>query len=501
MNGYENDHGGLTAAVRRCADVLDVNGRGVNPQEILERIRQMQDELWSPAAVAESSWGRWFAAARLRLLGRELNRVDSLLGQVGRLAMPRYVPSGRPGLLYITHFDVFSRNGGAARVLGLGKALSAKYDVRIISLVGPTRSPEIVVAAPGCRVCFIPLTSAFVKEVEALRPRFGGASESLAFTRHHELIPLLREWIERFVEDAQVCILNQPYLVGLWQSIGRRPPLVYDTPEVNSFFIRRLADGCPGVDEASAWQEEVERAVLNEASLITMVSVADRDELVKLRGGRFAARIRLVPNGIDVAETFFAPPGVGLGLRQNCGLTREAALFIGAPRYRPNEEAIRFMARQLAPRLRELLFVVVGVRSGDVPSLGPLPENIVFTGRLTERDKKAVMALCSYGLAPLEFDTGSSLKTVDYLAAGKVMVSTRFGLRGFDELAAHVRVADLDDFATVLEKAVGETRNDRSGVDARCAAARKAVADRFDWNVITQQLLAGLPELPVQTGR
>lgn len=495
MNRFDNDHDGLATAVQRCAEMLDAKGRGATPQEILERIRQMQDELWQCPVESGSALGRLAAAVRMRFMNCQLNRVDRLLGQVGRLAMPRYMPSGKSGLLYITHFDVFSRNGGAARVLGLGRALSARFDVRIISLVGLARSPEIVAAFPGCRVCFIPMTPAFMKEVERLRHRFGGAAESVALVKYHELIPLLREWIERFVEDAELCILNQPYLGGMFLSMKKRPPLVYDTPEVNSFFVRRLAAGCPGVDEALAWQEEAERAVGQEASAITMVSESDRAEFVRLRGESLAGKIRIVPNGMDVSDAFFAPPTVSASLRRGVGLKRDVALFIGAPRYQPNEKAIRFIAGELAPRLCDMLFAVVGVRFPDVPSLSAIPENMVFTGRLSERDKKAVMALSSYGLAPLEFDTGSSLKAVDYLASGKVVVATKFGVRGFGELAGHVRLAELESFASTMEAAIASTRDDAAGVDASCAAARRTVAEHFDWEVIAKRLLAGLPGL------
>lgn len=495
MNRFDNDHGGFAAAVQRCAEMLDAKGRGATPQEILERIRQMQDALWQCPVESGSALGRLAAAVRMRFMGRQLDRADRLLGQVGRLAMPHYVPSGKPGLLYITHFDVFSRNGGAARVLGLGRALAARFDVRIISLVGPARSPEIVVAFPGCRVCFVPMTPAFTKEVERWRPRFGGAAESVALVKYHGLIPLLREWIGRFVEDAELCILNQPYMGGLWLSMENRPPLVYDTPEVNSFFVRRLAEGCPGVEEALSWQEEAERAVCQESVAITMVSESDCAEFIRLRGESLVRKILIVPNGIDVAGSFFAPPTVSAALRRDVGLTRDVALFIGAPRYQPNEKAIRFVTGELAPRLRDMLFAMVGVQSSDVPSLPAIPENMVFTGRLPERDKMAVMALSSYGLAPLEFDTGSSLKAVDYLASGKVVVATKFGLRGFDELAGHVRLAKLESFASTLEAVIASTRKDAQGVDASCAAARRAVTEHFDWEVIAGRLLEGVSGL------
>jgi hypothetical protein len=53
-------------------------------------------------------------------------------------------------------------------------------------------------------------------------------------------------------------------------------------------------------------------------------------------------------------------------------------------------------------------------------------------------------------LNPVTQEGGTNLKILDYLAHGLPVISTEFGMRGYDDLRRFVTLCDLKDFAEEL---------------------------------------------------
>ncbi len=108
---------------------------------------------------------------------------------------------------------------------------------------------------------------------------------------------------------------------------------------------------------------------------------------------------------------------------------RSLCFFIGSA-YQPNREAAAFI-RELAARTRErdpeseLLFVVAG------SCMAPCAEaNFRALGRIDELSLSLAYAHASVVLVPLTHATGQSIKTVEALARGALMLTTSLGARG-----------------------------------------------------------------------
>ena len=69
------------------------------------------------------------------------------------------------------------------------------------------------------------------------------------------------------------------------------------------------------------------------------------------------------------------------------------------------------------------------------------------------------------GLNPITTGAGSNVKLPTYLAAGLDVVSTSFGVRGFDGLKPHVKIAALDAFVDALRAPIPV--DSRPGAGAR----------------------------------
>jgi hypothetical protein len=482
-------HTAFLDAATKAAALLDIERPLADPLDWHRAARRLVEE---PVGLRA---GRWPLLDRLEQRLRSADwqydeQVARLIEAVPDLALP--VPAlPKRRILYIAHFDVLSLNGGAIRILGLARALQAWAHVTILSVVGSRRTLERIRLGPACELICIPQSAAFVQAVRERESGYARAAHALALAEAPETLPMMAYWMDRFGRDADLIILNQPYLIDTWLATGHDRPLVYDMPEINHFFIRRLAEGGARIEAALDTQRRVETAACHQARVVHKVSGSDAEALVKqLVDPALANRILHVPNGVDVARCFFTTPQDAARVRAACGCIQRGFVFVGTPGYPPNEAAVRTMAG-LARGWPERLFLVIGMRPEESPTGLAVPANLLFLGRLSDRMKSAVFSLCDIALAPMVADSGSSLKVPDYLAHGKRVVTTAFGLRGFPELAPHVHAADEAAFDSVLREVDAVCSGRPADFDEPARAALAVVRELLDWPSVVARMLDG----------
>jgi hypothetical protein len=151
-----------------------------------------------------------------------------------------------------------------------------------------------------------------------------------------------------------------------------------------------------------------------------------------------------MPNGVDLETTEAArakadaePPSA----------FPKRAVFAGSAVHH-NHEAVRMLLDRVAPALEnEVEFVIVGGcarrfrrhRRSNV-LLDPDGEVAHYAGRH------------SVGVNAVEKGSGTSMKLLYYLAHGLPVLTTPFGLRGFEELSPWVTTANLSEFPQALRR-------------------------------------------------
>lgn len=184
---------------------------------------------------------------------------------------------------------------------------------------------------------------------------------------------------------------------------------------------------------------------------------------------------------IEIVEKLY---GVDIGGRRVC-------LFVGSG-HTPNVQAaqkIEQMANALASRAdgQDILFVVAGA------CLSPRNHNnLVALGMIESAGLSACMALSDLVLIPLLEGTGISLKSVEALARGALILSTTTGMRALEvESGVHCRIEDdLDRYPDYIIEMLSDsesTANMRSAArdygatfDFRTSMARYLSADPRD---------------------
>jgi len=483
MSTLANDTTGLNKAIAFAERALQSERRATSPLHRYLRLKELAEYPLLDEGVPGGLTDRLKSTFRRAALAGQAQYNDDVLRFLRDEVGAGQGAARSRRLLYLAPFDVLSRNGGAARVLGLAEALGEQFDVTVISVVGAGREPDCLSLTPAARVLFAPVTLEFQREVDAGRSRFAGAAFSLALCREWRKVPLLHFWVSDLASRTDACILNQPYLIDLWDSCRSRARLVYDVPEVNRFFTLRMAEGGSDTATVTRMQQEAEAKTLDQAAIVGMCSESDAQLLRDQYPAWPAERLALIPNGVNAADCVHVPPSRSRRLKDCCGYAPQIACFLGSPGYPPNQHAVSFIREQLAVRRPDVTFVIIGMTEADA---GPAasPSNLVFCGRVSEHAKSAILGISDLALAPMKYDSGSSLKIPDYISHGKPVLTTEHGLRGFEALRPHLELQNLDAFPAALDRLCGRIKENPGSCDRLVESSRACVMKHYDWSVI-----------------
>ncbi len=256
-------------------------------------------------------------------------------------------------------------------------------------------------------------------------------------------------------------------------------PWVLDEHNVESEFLQEalLSKGVSAARVASETRaiQDWERRVWIQASLLTCVSQRDSLPMASARRDRVPPVI--VENGVDSARFEFPSSEHRAG----------GVLFVGAMHHAPNQEAALRLIDAIMPRVwstrPDLGLTVVG---------GPVTRKLARAARVAKgrvelagrvADTAPFLQRATVFANPLIRGAGSSLKTLEAIAAGVPLVSTECGARGYGLVPdLHYVQAETDD---AFARAICDIDRAKSAVTSRAVAARSH-AERFDWSILGQ---------------
>jgi glycosyltransferase involved in cell wall biosynthesis len=201
-------------------------------------------------------------------------------------------------------------------------------------------------------------------------------------------------------------------------------------------------------------------------------------------------RLYAVPNGI-FPERYLRNEQVRAEVRRQLGLGEgdRCILFVGS-RYAPNRDALSFLqafaARHQALMAElKLTFLVVGNVAAS-PSRAP---GIICTGFVDE--VLPYFHAADLAINPITQGSGTNVKVFEYLASSLPLLSTAFGVRGFElDHGADYLAFTRDDLAGVLaDKLAKMTPLELCAMAARAADKNR---DVIDMNAIIAGVVASM---------
>ncbi|HEX8123139.1 MAG TPA: glycosyltransferase family 4 protein [Solirubrobacteraceae bacterium] len=195
-------------------------------------------------------------------------------------------------------------------------------------------------------------------------------------------------------------------------------------------------------------------------------------------------RVEAIPSGVDTAAIHPGPVPPG---------APPALIFTGTMSWPPNAEGLRWLLREVWPKVRDevpdaRLLAVGGGPPEDVQRLAAADDRVELPGRVPELEPWFERA--SVVVIPILSGAGIRLKVLDALASGRAIVSTTMGAEGaVVEDGVHLAIADdADAFA----RAVVAKLRDPGDMGAR---ARALAEERYDWRVLGDRFEALLHTL------
>ena len=377
-------------------------------------------------------------------------------------------------VLLLTHRLPFAPNrGDRIRAYHLLKELTSAFDVALVSLVHDPeeerRAGEMGWVGPVFPVR-VPAYRNLIRAAVALP-----GTRPLTHLLHDS--PLLRTVLAQAVEQTRPDVVLA-YCSGMAR-LALEPPLahipfVLDMVDVDSRKWAALADTSRWPLRAVFRREArclaaFERRVVAAAKATLVVNERERSELATLIAdgsthpasgaaelARDAARVAVVPNGIDSA-TFARPRHV----------SREpAVVFTGVMNYAPNEQAALWLAREVWPKVRRArpaarLWLVGSSPGRRVRHLHDDTAGIEVTGEVP--DVRTYLWRSSVAAAPLHLARGVQNKVLEAEAAGLPCVVTSAVWKGLPaEARAACVVADSsDEFAAALVRLLDTPEDER----------------------------------------
>lgn len=379
--------------------------------------------------------------------------------------------------------------GGRQRLLGLYHALGQNIACTYVgSYDWPGESLRDQQLTPGLREIVVPLSASHHKAAAALSQRIGGRTViDSAFSDQVHLSPDYLRVATEHIVNADIVVFSHPWgFFPLADALQPGQLVVYDSHNVEALLRTELLGDLEAAEVVLETVIRAEQALLLRADIVLACSEEDV-ALFQRIFDTDPAKLRIVPNGAFV-ENFPEPKDVKrLALREKLKLPlgRPVAVFLGSF-YEPNNDAARFIARQLAPACPGVFFAVVG-GVGAALADEPAVDNLMVTGRVNDTHRDELLLAADIALNPMNAGSGTNIKMFDYMAAGLPVLTTEIGARGIGtrvSAPAGIFVERLESFASRCVDLVGEVATDSTVRQAVRDAARR----RFSWERISKEL-------------
>jgi glycosyltransferase involved in cell wall biosynthesis len=346
-----------------------------------------------------------------------------------------------------TDNDIYPpRSGATQRTFGLLRGLARRADVRALCVV-PNRSRGAArEVADGVTLV---RRRAWYTGLAWRLDRLGLAPMLVASRGHRAAaVSLLRA-----LEGEATVFAADLLLTPLFERHGA-PIKVYAAHNVELDHFRETH---PSLGSSHRWLRELEaleRRAIENASLIIACTREDAARFTELYAAD-AGRIEIAPNGWDELRVRAVTPESRARARAKLGVSERdrVALFVGSD-VPHNREAARVLCRVVAPQLAAQGAKLLIVGSVARALRQPLSAGVQAFDEVD--DLLPFLHAADVGLNPASSGGGSNVKLPTYLAAGLAVITTPFGLRGYDALAAHVIESESGHIAEAMrERPIG----------------------------------------------
>jgi glycosyltransferase involved in cell wall biosynthesis len=279
------------------------------------------------------------------------------------------------------------------------------------------------------------------------------------------------------LEGAAWSLYNLGIVFGL-KLAHSRSKLVYHAHNVE-YLLRKEKDSAL-VAGISRWAE----GILIKDCLPFAVSEVDARRFEILYG----VKPGILANGVDPARFLsVSRRDINAAKKEYC-LTHPLVLFMGLIGFKPNDEAARFLIDQVMPHLiQKRPDIKLAIIGGTVPYKR---DWLINPGLIPYESLPSFIQAADICVAPVFSGSGTRLKILEYLAAGKPVVTTSKGAEGLKVRDGRdLIVADTE---ITCAASITKLMNDQNFAQRLGRQGRMTVEKNYSWEAIVGDFIRTL---------
>ena len=369
-------------------------------------------------------------------------------------------------------------DGWKMRVWALIRHLRARHQVTVASFMRTTEDPGAVTALRAhCEAV----------HVIPREPRYSpwkllqGAAGPLPFSIVNFADPRMRTLVNDLFARGSFDVIQAESLHMAQYCLGAAAMTVLDLHNIESMLMKRYAAQArhplKRVYAELTWRKllRYERRIYGAFDQCLTCSEEDR-RLALVESP--AARVAVIPNGVEVAEY----------LPDESGARPDRLVFVGRMDYHANVDGAEWLCRDILPRVRayrpDVRLTIVGAHPTRRVQRLAQPGVVEVTGFV--EDVRPYLREAAVVVIPLRVGGGTRLKLLEAMAGGKAVVSTTVGAEGIE--VTHGRDILLADRPDDFSMRILALMTDAALRRRIATAARELAGSRYDWNGIVRGL-------------
>jgi glycosyltransferase involved in cell wall biosynthesis len=283
---------------------------------------------------------------------------------------------------------------------------------------------------------------------------------------------------------GDVLILSHPYMVALTE-YSKPMPIIYESHNAEFQLKEQMLLKHPKHQELTSQVYKIEKLACENSQFIVASSKDDYAPLLKVCGA--SKEVFIIPNGVEVLyDTLYDIKSI-----KDSFYGYPIIVFMGSA-HKPNIDALRFIIDELAVKLKDFYFIVIG-SVGDAVAR-PSVKNVLLFGKLEEKYKNILLQIADIAINPMMEGSGSNLKVAEYFSNRIPVVTTPIGARGYDITSGtEAIICDLANFTNCIAQLL-ENNELRSRLSKK---GHKYCEKNLDWsylgdafyNIINQRIL------------
>ncbi len=394
-------------------------------------------------------------------------------------------------LFLIPHFPYPPHSGGTLRNFGMIKGLvDAGYHITLVSF---TEAGQTVTGTPLDDLCETvigvpaPQRSTGTRLLELVQ---GHADMARRFWS-----PAFRDRLAALLEARQFDVIHMDVeMVGylpLIQEKGGNARLVYDALNAEYELQARIA----GQDARTlsrlpvalySWiqSRRLRRVEGKLCAVVDHVFACSGVDADLLRDLDHTTTVSVVPNAISVSN--YKPADFA-----RLDLKHPSLVFTGKMDFRPNVDAVMWLANDILPRIQEKVpgthLYIVGQQPHARMEELQSREDITITGTVPQ--VQPYVMSCDVYVASLRMGSGTRFKLLEAMSMNAPVVSTSIGAEGLEVTSGHHLL--LADTAVEFAQQVVRLLKDESLRSRIVKNGRALVESNYDWSVIVPRIEAG----------